>query len=135
METELMCQVAVVFLNSLNHFHLWTKWPESQCDKSNTGISTPAKFFPFPNTDLHFVSVDVWLLPSPLPLPPSPPTLEGMMSSLVRRTIGLLTGEVLHHKSPVIRATVSRLLALVAHRIGTTVPHTFSYTILRMAIP
>ena len=32
------------------------------------------------------------------------------------RSISLLTGEILHHKSPVIRTTVSRLLALVTDR-------------------
>ena len=34
------------------------------------------------------------------------------------RTISILTGEILHHKNPVIRTAVSRLLALVTDRIG-----------------
>ena len=34
------------------------------------------------------------------------------------KTISILTGEILHHKNPVIRTAVSRLLALVIDRIG-----------------
>merc|ERR1740128_615086 len=35
-----------------------------------------------------------------------------------QRSIAVLTGEILHHKSPIIRTTISRLLTLVTDKIG-----------------